>query len=32
MSQVTAPFKFLDSYQKEDKEVFFGRETETQLS
>jgi len=30
MSQATAPFKFLDSYQKEDKEVFFGRETETE--
>ncbi|MBK8567714.1 MAG: ATP-binding protein [Saprospiraceae bacterium] len=29
MSHPTAPFKFLDSYQKEDKEVFFGREAET---
>ncbi|OQX76505.1 MAG: hypothetical protein B6D61_08685, partial [Bacteroidetes bacterium 4484_249] len=22
------PFKFLDSYTKEDKDIFFGRETE----
>lgn len=25
-----SPFKFLDSYQKEDKEIFFGREAETE--
>ncbi len=25
---VKAPFKFLDSYTKKDKEIFFGRETE----
>ena len=24
-----SPFKFLDSYQKEDKDRFFGRERET---
>lgn len=25
-----SPFKFLDAYQKEDKDIFFGRETEVQ--
>jgi len=25
-----SPFKFLDSYSKEDKEIFFGRENETE--
>ena len=25
---IQSPFKFLDAYQKEDREVFFGRETE----
>ena len=30
MSQVTSPFKFLDSYQQNDADVFFGREKETQ--
>lgn len=29
MSQVTSPFKFLDSYQQEDSDIFFGREKET---
>lgn len=29
MSQVPSPFKFLDSYQKADADVFFGREEET---
>jgi GTPase SAR1 family protein len=29
MSQVSSPFKFLDSYQQEDADVFFGRENET---
>ena len=28
MSQPTSPFKFLDSYQKEDREIFFGRDKE----
>ena len=26
-----SPFKFLDSYGKEDKEIFFGREEETEM-
>lgn len=30
MSQVNSPFKFLDSYQQADADVFFGREKETQ--
>ncbi len=30
MSQVKSPFKFLDSYQQADADVFFGREKETQ--
>lgn len=31
MSQIlSSPFKFLDSYQKEDKEVFFGRKEEVE--
>ena len=30
MSKRTSPFKFLDSYQQEDIEVFFGREEETE--
>ncbi|MEO8174597.1 MAG: ATP-binding protein, partial [Sediminibacterium sp.] len=30
MSQVISPFKFLDSYQQADADVFFGREKETQ--
>ena len=29
MNQVNSPFKFLDSYQKADADVFFGREKET---
>ena len=29
--QITSPFKFLDSYSKEDKDVFFGREEEVEL-
>lgn len=29
MSQVNSPFKFLDSYQQADADVFFGREKET---
>lgn len=29
MSQATSPFKFLDSYQQEDNDIFFGREKET---
>lgn len=29
MSQTHSPFKFLDSYQQTDIEVFFGREKET---
>ena len=29
MSQAPSPFKFLDSYQKADSDVFFGREKET---
>ena len=29
MSQIKSPFKFLDSYQKSDAEVFFGRKKET---
>ena len=28
MSQLTSPFKFLDSYQQEDRDIFFGREKE----
>lgn len=30
MSAVTSPFKFLDSYQREDVDIFFGRERETE--
>ncbi len=30
MSQKNSPFKFLDSYEKEDVKVFFGRDQETQ--
>lgn len=30
MSAVTSPFKFLDSYQREDLDIFFGREHETE--
>lgn len=30
MSQHTAPFKFLDAYQEEDSDVFFGRDQETE--
>lgn len=26
----TSPFKFLDSYQKDDRDIFFGREKETE--
>ncbi|MDX1912375.1 MAG: ATP-binding protein, partial [Saprospiraceae bacterium] len=26
----TSPFKFLDSYQKDDQAIFFGREKETE--
>lgn len=26
-----SPFKFLDAYQKEDKDIFFGREKETEI-
>ncbi len=29
MNEVTSPFKFLDSYQQEDSDIFFGREKET---
>jgi hypothetical protein len=29
MTQVNSPFKFLDSYQQADADVFFGREKET---
>jgi hypothetical protein len=29
MSQANSPFKFLDSYQQSDADVFFGRENET---
>ncbi len=29
MSTPTSPFKFLDSYQQEDADIFFGREKET---
>ncbi|MXV52684.1 AAA family ATPase [Pedobacter sp. HMF7647] len=29
MNQVNSPFKFLDSYQQADADVFFGREKET---
>ena len=28
MSQTTSPFKFLDSYQQDDRDVFFGRDKE----
>lgn len=28
-NKVKSPFKFLDSYNKEDKDIFFGREQET---
>jgi len=27
---IQAPFKFLDSYTKADKDIFFGREKETE--
>lgn len=30
MSGANSPFKFLDSYQQADADVFFGREKETQ--
>ncbi len=30
MSHDSSPFKFLDSYQQDDREVFFGRKKETQ--
>lgn len=30
MSAVSSPFKFLDSYQREDLDIFFGRERETE--
>jgi hypothetical protein len=30
MSTATSPFKFLDSYTQQDKEIFFGREKETE--
>ena len=30
MSQKKSPFKFLDSYQQSDADVFFGREKETE--
>ena len=26
---IKSPFKFLDAYTKEDKDIFFGREAET---
>ncbi|RKN79775.1 ATP-binding protein [Ulvibacterium marinum] len=29
MNRAPSPFKFLDSYRKSDKKVFFGRDTET---
>ena len=28
MSQPASPFKFLDSYQQEDRDIFFGRDKE----
>ena len=28
MSQITSPFKFLDSYQQADRDIFFGRDRE----
>lgn len=30
MNQHPSPFKFLDAYQKEDREIFFGRDDEVQ--
>lgn len=30
MSQLTSPFKFLDSYQQDDADIFFGRDKETE--
>jgi hypothetical protein len=30
MNTLKTPFKFLDSYQKEDYDIFFGREKETE--
>jgi Leucine-rich repeat (LRR) protein len=30
MSTATSPFKFLDSYNQKDKDIFFGREKETE--
>lgn len=30
MNQLTSPFKFLDSYNQKDKDIFFGREKETE--
>lgn len=30
MSQAVSPFKFLDSYQEQDRDIFFGRERETE--
>ncbi len=29
MNVVKSPFKFLDSYQKDDHDIFFGREKRT---
>ncbi len=29
---INSPFKFLDSYTKEDSKIFFGREQETDPS
>jgi len=30
MNPIKSPFKFLDSFTKEDKEIFFGRDKETE--
>jgi hypothetical protein len=30
MSQAVSPFKFLDSYEEKDRDIFFGRERETE--
>jgi len=31
MKTIVSPFKFLDAYEKKDKEIFFGRETDIEL-
>ena len=30
MKSTTSPYKFLDAYTKEDRDIFFGREKETE--